>query len=92
MKLSEWDRQNNFCIYTGSGFIKIPIPHELRVFHRVGDIAYQAIYGYTPVDQALIKSVTAFSDLIPIDPMGAADGSSRVNHTPRLRLKPPEHS
>ena len=44
MKMSDWDRQNNWCIPVGDGYIKIP-PHEMRVFHRLGDNIYQASTG-----------------------------------------------
>ena len=75
MKLSDWERQNNICIPTGSGFVKIPLPHELRVFHGLGDNIFQAIYGYKEPQQAIADSMMAFADLLPISPSGAIDAS-----------------
>lgn len=75
MKLSDWERQNNLCIYTGNGFIKIPLPHELRVFHKMGDEIYQSMFGKKDVTQSLLDTALGFSDLIPANPMGAVDGS-----------------
>jgi hypothetical protein len=43
--IPDWDRQSNLCIWTGKGFIKIPFPHELRVFHAMGDNAMAAVMG-----------------------------------------------
>lgn len=75
MKLSDWERQNNICLYTGNGFIKIPLPHELRVFHAMGDNIYQAAFSKKDVTQSLIDTSLGFSDLIPANPMGAVQGS-----------------
>lgn len=75
MKLSDWERQNNLCIYTGNGFIKIPLPHELRVFHSMGDNIYQAAFGKKDVTESLLDITTGFSDLIPANPMGSIQGS-----------------
>lgn len=75
LKLSDWERQNNLCIYTGNGFIKIPLPHELRVFHKMGDEIYQSMFGKKDVTQSLLDTALGFSDLIPANPMGAVDGS-----------------
>lgn len=75
LKLSDWERQNNLCIYTGNGFIKIPLPHELRVFHKMGDEIYQSTFGKKDVTQSLLETVLGFSDLVPSNPMGAIQGS-----------------
>lgn len=75
MKLSDWERQNNLCIYTGNGFIKIPLPHELRVFHAMGDNIYQAAFGRKDTTETLLDVIMSFSDLIPANPMGAIQGS-----------------
>lgn len=75
MKLSDWERQNNLCLYTGSGFIKIPLPHELRVFHAMGDNIYQASFGKKDVTESILDVILGFSDLIPANPMGSIQGS-----------------
>ncbi|MDR2002386.1 MAG: hypothetical protein LBQ74_05085 [Prevotella sp.] len=75
MKLSDWERHNNLCIYTGSGFIKIPLPHELRVFHAMGDNIFQVVSGKKDITQSLLDTILGFSDLIPANPAGAIQGS-----------------
>lgn len=75
MKLSDWERQTNFSIYTGNGFIKIPIAHELRVYHTMGDLAYQWMMGYITSGDAAKKMTLSVSDLIPANPMGATEAS-----------------
>lgn len=84
--LGEWERQNNLCLYTGKGFIKIPLPHELRVFHRTGDNILHALAGKKDVTEAMIEIPLGFSDLIPIDPMGAVE-ASWAEYTPDF-MKP----
>lgn len=75
LKLSDWERQNNLCFYTGNGFIKIPLPHELRVFHAMGDNIYQAAFGRKDITEAILDVTLGFADLIPANPMGAIQGS-----------------
>ncbi len=70
--LSEWDRQNNFCIYTGNGFVKISLPQELRVFTRIGDNLFSAILGKKDKTEASMDSVLGFADLSPVNPLGAS--------------------
>lgn len=74
-KLGDWERQNNLCIYTGKGFIKIPLPHELRVFHRMGDNVYQWMFGQKDGLETTLDTMLGFADLVPMNPMGAIDGS-----------------
>lgn len=75
MKLSDWERQSNLCIYTGNGFIKIPLPHELRVFHAMGDNVYQVLFGKKDITESILDVLLGFSDLIPANPTGAVHGS-----------------
>jgi hypothetical protein len=70
MKIPDFDRQGNLCIYTGSGFIKIPLPQEFRVFHKTGDNIYQAIYGYKDWEGVIKDSMLGLLDLIPVNPLG----------------------
>jgi len=69
-KLSEWDRQNNLCIDTPWGYIKVPLPQELRVFHAMGDNVMQAILGMKDWDKVLEDTLIGLSDLLPINPVG----------------------
>jgi hypothetical protein len=75
--LSDWDRQNNLCIWTGGGFIKIPIAHEHRVFHALGDNAAQMILGYKSPWDAVMDSGISLFDLVPMNPVGVATKATR---------------
>jgi hypothetical protein len=68
-KLPEWDRQSNLCIWTGKGFAKIPLPHELRVFHAIGDNAMAAIMGKKSGGDVFLDSAIKITDLIPNSPL-----------------------
>jgi hypothetical protein len=73
--LPEWDRQSNLCIWTWKGFAKIPLPHELRVFHAMGDNVMAAIMGKKSGGDAFLDSAIKITDLIPnspITPLAAA--------------------
>lgn len=74
-KMSDWERQNNLIFPTGAGFIKIPLPHELRVFHAMGDNIAQTIFGYKDAGETIADTAMSFADLIPISPAGAIDAS-----------------
>ena len=75
MKLSDWERQTNMCFYTGKGFVKIPLPQELRVFHKMGDEIFMAVSGRKPATEAVIGVMSGFADLIPANPAGAIEAS-----------------
>ena len=74
-KMSDWERQNNLIIPTGKGFFKLPFPHELRVFHAMGDNIAQTIFGYKDAGETIADTAMSFADLIPISPVGAIDAS-----------------
>jgi hypothetical protein len=75
MKLSDFERQNFLCIYTGSGFVKIPLPMGLRSFHGLGDNIGRAMLGYITAEEAIKSSLLGFTDFIPANPTGAVKGS-----------------
>ncbi|GAB6121094.1 MuF-C-terminal domain-containing protein [Dysgonomonas termitidis] len=73
--LSDWDRQNHLCIYTGSGFIKYSLPHELRVFTRMGDNFMMACEGRQDALTAAGNSILGLVDLFPVNPLGSDVGN-----------------
>jgi hypothetical protein len=76
MKLSDWERQNNWCVLLPNGsFLKIPLPQELRIFSRMGDNIYQAYTGKKDILQVLMDIAFSISDLLPMNPLGAAGTS-----------------
>lgn len=81
-KLAEWERRSNFIIPIGGGkFLKIPIPHELRPFHGIGEIAYSVACGREDLMDGLGKAALGFTALLPIDFTGNG-GNLLVNLAP----------
>ncbi|MDR0824949.1 MAG: hypothetical protein LBN74_07620 [Prevotella sp.] len=72
--LPEWERRANFCIYTGNGFVKIPLTQEFRVFTNIGDNILSAIYGKQNGFEAAANSLMGLGDLSPINPLGSTVG------------------
>lgn len=63
-KLSKWDRQNNVCLLSPHGFVKIPIPQELRLWYKIGDEIMDVANGGRP-ETAALNMVLAATDLLP---------------------------
>ncbi len=70
-KLSEKERHENLIIPTGTGFIKIPLPQELRVFNAMGNNIYQAVAGKKDVTEVGFDTLVGLSDLFPTNPVGS---------------------
>ena len=84
--LPEWVRRNNIVLYvpwSDNGYITIPLPHEMRPFYGMGEIAYSCLMGKDNVDDGLKKAVAGFSALLPIDLTGNG-GNIAVNMTPTI--------
>ena len=84
--LPEWVRRNNLVFFvpgSGNGYLTIPLPHELRPFFGVGELAFSCLAGKEQVDNALAKGVQGFSGLLPLDYTGNA-GNVAVNFTPTI--------
>lgn len=73
--IGQWERQNNFTVWTGNGFIKIPIAQELRVFYAMGDNLFLMASGRKDILDGVLDQFESFSDLIPNNPMGAVTAS-----------------
>ena len=82
--LPEWVRRNNIVLYVGgSGYITIPLPHELRPFYGMGELALSVLMGKEEPDDALKKAVAGFASLMPLDFTGNG-GNVAVNFTPTI--------
>lgn len=84
--LPEWVRRNNLVFFvpgSGNGYLTIPLPHELRPFFGMGELAFSCLAGKEQVDNALAKGVQGFSGLLPLDYTGNA-GNVAVNFTPTI--------
>ena len=84
--LPEWVRRNNIVLYvpwSENGYITIPLPHEMRPFYGMGEIAYSCLMDKENVEDGLQKSLAGFSALLPIDLTGNG-GNVAVNLTPTI--------
>ena len=84
--LPEWVRRNNIVLYvpwSENGYITIPLPHEMRPFYGMGEIAYSCLMDKENVEDGLQKSLAGFSALLPIDLTGNG-GNIAVNMTPTI--------
>lgn len=82
--LPEWVRRTNLVFkipFTKNGFLTIPLPHELRPFYGMGEIALSCLMGKESVEDGLRKAVESFSTMLPFDLTGNG-GSILVNFTP----------
>ena len=71
-KLSKYDRQNNLCLpLFGGGFVKIPLPQELRVFYKLGDEIALSVWNNEPIDMATQEVLMGALDLLPSFASGA---------------------
>ena len=75
--LSDYDRQNNWCIWTGSGFLKWALPQELRVFHALGDNVYRHTQGKVTNTELAVNTMIGLTDLLPVNPMGAMNSEDK---------------
>ena len=71
-KLSKYDRQNNLCLpMFGGGFVKIPLPQEMRVFYKLGDEIALCILRNEPPEVAAQEVFMGALDLLPSFAAGA---------------------
>lgn len=71
--MSEWERRNNLCIYCGGGgFIKIPLPIELRAFYGLGEMSYDYMTRKTRVrpEEVAFALANQITELLPLNPLG----------------------
>ena len=71
-KLSKFDRQNNLCLpMFGGGFLKIPLPQEMRVFYKLGDEIALCLFRNEPPEVAAQEVFMGALDLLPSFAAGA---------------------
>lgn len=84
--LPEWVRRNNLVLYvpwSENGYMTLPLPHEMRPFYSMGEIAYSVLAGKENVEDGLSKAATGFSSMLPIDLTGNG-GNVTVSLTPTI--------
>lgn len=74
--IPEYIRRNNFCLYVGGGYLKIPLPIELRAIYGLGELCAGHILGKSKdkgTDLAR-KVMEQVSQVMPIDLMEGGGG------------------
>lgn len=69
--LPEWIRRNNLCIGVDK-YLTIPLPHTLRAFFGMGEMAYQVSTGRKDMTlgEMAYETIGQVSALLPLDPLG----------------------
>ena len=68
---SDYKRRNNWMLYTGDGYVTIPLPPVLRELYGIGDVIYGSITGHITPERAVMdvarqaQSAVGFFNLIP---------------------------
>ena len=79
--LPEWTRRNNICLRTPWFWVTIPLPHELRPFYGLGELAASWMYGKEELGDAIKKAALGFTDMLPLDFTGSG-GDLVINLAP----------
>lgn len=65
--LTPYTRRNNFIAGANGKYFSLPLPHEIKAFYGVGQIAAGYIQGYDKYEDTASAIVTQLSTLMPID-------------------------
>ena len=67
--IPSWDRRNNICIpIKGEGYVKIPLPIELRAFWGMGDIIASLTYKRLQTEESPAFAMCGqITQILPID-------------------------
>lgn len=71
--ISDWTRRNHVVMYVPGSknrFITLSLPHELRGFYGLGEMAYSAANGMMRGKNIPIEALKQFGNNLPIDPTG----------------------
>jgi hypothetical protein len=83
--LNEYTRRNNVCIFTGNGYLKIPIAPVFRELYGMGEVVATRHAGKADNEKTAI-------DLIDqLRTMGSVEGQSSYNEWSLARFLLPEH-
>lgn len=83
--LNEYTRRNNVCIFTGNGYLKIPIAPVFRELYGMGEVVATRHAGKADNEKTTI-------DLIDqLRTMGSVEGQSSYNEWSLARFLLPEH-
>jgi hypothetical protein len=89
-KLSQYERNGNICIYTGNGFLKIPLSQEYRMYNGLGTDLFLLSRGYGKAEDMAGNFVTAMGELIAFNPVLEAHQGSWANALPTTMVSPAE--
>lgn len=74
--ITPWVRRNNLVLYvpgTKDKFVTLMLPHELRAFYGIGEMAYEKANGGLRRENMVLETVKQLFAMAPIDPMSGPD-------------------
>lgn len=76
--ITPWVRRNNIVVYlpfpfTKDKFVTWMLPHEIRPFYGIGEMAYEAATGGLRNQNLLAESLKQMTTMLPIDPFSGPD-------------------
>ena len=70
-KLSSFERNANFLVWTPNGVLKYPLGQEFRIYHALGMDFMMLAHGKTTATETAINMVKGLSSLVPYNPIEA---------------------
>lgn len=83
--INEYTRRNNVCIFTGNGYLKIPIAPVFREMYGLGEVVATRHAGKADNEK------TTFDLIDQLRTMGSVEGQSSYNEWSLARFLLPEH-
>jgi hypothetical protein len=75
--MSDYERQSNLIIpIPGGGFIKYPVPHELRPAHALGDNVFMLNLGRKTGEDVLKATLFSLTDILPVNPLSGVEAGT----------------
>lgn len=91
--LPEWVRRNNIVLGTGSWYLAVPLPVELRAFYGVGDIAGALMYNKVAASNGFdvgLDVLNTASGILPVNPVEGYSASNKNIGDALLRTVAPD--
>jgi len=91
--LPEWVRRNNIVLGTGSWYLAIPLPVELRSFYGLGDIAASLMYGKVAARDGFeigLDAINTAASILPVNPVEGYSASNKNIGDALLRTVAPD--
>ena len=78
--LNEYTRRSNLMLFTGDGYVKIPLPQTLRNLYALGDIVMGVFNGRTDADDALPEMWNELCGMLSLEQLKVGGGLKGFGH------------